>query len=102
MDMNKIIENYGCYTFNDDVMKERLPKETYEEFHKSLNNGEPLSKQCADVVAHFTHWFAPLTGNTAEKHDSFLELVEDKAILDFNGKLLRKVKQMLHHSHLVV
>ena len=103
MDMNKIIENYGCYTFNDDVMKERLPKETYEEFHKSLNNGEPLSKQCADVVAeamknwaiekgatHFTHWFAPLTGNTAEKHDSFLELVEDKAILDFNGKLLRK------------
>ena len=103
MNMNKIIENYGCYTFNDDVMKERLPKETYEEFHKSLNNGEPLSKQCADVVAeamknwaiekgatHFTHWFAPLTGNTAEKHDSFLELVEDKAILDFNGKLLRK------------
>ena len=103
MDMNKIIENYGCYTFNDDVMKERLPKETYEEFHKSLNNGEPLSKQCADVVAeamknwaiekgatHFTHWFAPLTGNTAEKHDSFLELVEDKATLDFNGKLLRK------------
>ena len=103
MDMNKIIENYGCYTFNDDVMKERLPKETYEEFHKSLNNGEPLSKQCADVVAeamknwaiekgatHFTHWFAPLTGNTAEKHDSFLELVEDKAKLDFNGKLLRK------------
>ena len=103
MDMNKIIENYGCYTFNDDVMKERLPKETYEEFHKSLNDGEPLSKQCADVVAetmknwaiekgatHFTHWFAPLTGNTAEKHDSFLELVEDKAILDFNGKLLRK------------
>ena len=103
MDMNKIIENYGCYTFNDDVMKERLPKATYEEFKKSLSASEPLSKECADVVAeamknwaiekgatHYTHWFTPLNGLTAEKHDSFLELQNDKAILAFNGKLLRK------------
>lgn len=103
MDMNKIIENYGCYTFNDDVMKERLPKETYEEFKKSLCASEALSKECADVIAekmkewaiekgatHFTHWFAPLTGLTAEKHDSFLELNDDQAYLSFTGKLLRK------------
>ncbi|MBR2892169.1 MAG: glutamine synthetase III [Bacilli bacterium] len=103
MEKNNIIENYGCYIFNDEVMKERLPKNIYEEFHKSLNNNEPLSKKCSDIIAdamknwaiekgatHFTHWFAPLTGLTAEKHDSFLELVEDKPILDFNGKLLRK------------
>ncbi len=103
MDMKKIIENFGCYTFNDEVMKERLPKETYEEFKKSLSASEPLSKKCADVIAekmkewaiekgatHFTHWFAPLTGLTAEKHDSFLELSDDQAYLSFTGKLLRK------------
>ncbi len=103
MNTNKILENYGCYTFNDDVMKERLPKDTYEKFQKSLENNEPLSKECAQVIAeamknwalekgatHFTHWFAPLTGLTAEKHDSFLEIEKGKAILAFNGKLLRK------------
>ena len=103
MDTNKVLSNYGCYTFNDDVMKVRLPKETYNEFKSSLENGETLSKECAAVIAdimlewatelgatHFTHWFAPLTGFTAEKHDSFLELIDDKATLKFNGKLLRK------------
>ena len=67
--MTNIPEIFGNLVFNQKAMKERLPKETYEEFHKSLNNGEPLSKQCADVVAeamknwaiekgatHFTHW----------------------------------------------
>ena len=103
MDANKVLANYGCYTFNDDVMKARLPKETYEEFKTSLEKNETLSKECAAVIAdvmlewatelgatHFTHWFAPLTGLTAEKHDAFLELVDDKATLKFNGKLLRK------------
>ena len=103
MDTNKLLSNYGCYTFNDDVMKERLPNETYEEFKSSLETGATLSKKCADVIAdvmlewaselgatHFTHWFAPLTGLTAEKHDSFLELIEDKATVKFSGKLLRK------------
>ena len=103
MDTNKVLSNYGCYTFNDDVMKSRLPKETYDEFKSSLEKGEALSKECAAVIAdimlewatelgatHFTHWFAPLTGLTAEKHDSFLELIDDKATLKFSGKLLRK------------
>ena len=103
MDVNKVLANYGCYTFNDDVMKARLPKDTYDEFKTSLEKNETLSKECAAVIAdvmlewatelgatHFTHWFAPLTGLTAEKHDAFLELVDDKATLKFNGKLLRK------------
>ena len=103
MKENNILSHYGCYTFNDDVMKERLPKDIYEEFKKSLENKETLSKECAAVIAdamkdwaielgatHFTHWFAPLTNLTAEKHDAFLELDNDKAILSFNGKLLRK------------
>lgn len=103
MNTNTLLSNYGCYTFNDDVMKERLPKEAYDEFKSSIENGEALSKECAAIIAdvmlewatelgatHFTHWFAPLTGLTAEKHDSFLELIDDKATLKFNGKLLRK------------
>ena len=51
MDTNKLLSNYGCYTFNDDVMKERLPNETYEEFKSSLETGATLSKKCADVIA---------------------------------------------------
>ena len=103
MNKDNLLSHYGCYTFNDDVMKERLPKETYLEFRKSLENKETLSKECAAIIAdamkdwaielgatHFTHWFAPLTNLTAEKHDAFLELENDKAILSFNGKLLRK------------
>lgn len=103
MNTNTLLSNYGCYTFNDDVMKERLPKEAYEEFKSSIETGATLSKECAAIIAdvmlewatelgatHFTHWFAPLTGLTAEKHDAFLELIDDKATLKFNGKLLRK------------
>ena len=103
MDMNNLLEQYGCYTFNDEVMKERLPRSTYIAFHESMEKGEPLSKEIAADIAnamktwatekgatHFTHWFAPLTGMTAEKHDAFLELDGDKALLAFSGKLLRK------------
>ena len=103
MNTNKILSNYGCYTFNDDVMKERLNEEIYEEFKSSIENGKTMSKECASVIAdtmlewaielgatHFTHWFAPLTGLTAEKHDAFLEIINDRATLKFNGKLLRK------------
>lgn len=100
---NNLLKHYGCYTFNDDVMKERLSEKTYNEFHRALDNGWPLSKEIAEEIArsmkdwatelgatHFTHWFAPLTGTTAEKHDAFLELENDRAILAFSGKLLRK------------
>lgn len=103
MDMNKLLDQYGCYTFNDEVIKERIPKSTYKAFHDSLDNGEPLSKECATIIAnamkiwalelgatHFTHWFSPLTGLLAEKHDAFLEPDGDRACLEFSGKLLRK------------
>lgn len=103
MSTNKLIEQYGCYTFNDEVMKERVPKSTYTSFHESLEKGESLSKECASTIAnamkiwalelgatHFTHWFSPLTGLLAEKHDAFLEPDGDRACLEFSGKLLRK------------
>ena len=100
---NNIIEEYGSYTFNDQEMKKRIPENTYNAFHEALKRGEPLSKDVATVIAeamknwaiekgatHFTHWFTPLTGFTAGKHDSFLELKKDSPILEFSGKLLRK------------
>lgn len=103
MDMNKLLENYGCLTFSDDVMRERIPNSTYKAFHKTLDRGEPLAKETATVIAnamkiwavengatHFTHWFMPMTGLTAEKHDAFLEPDGNKAILEFSGKTLRK------------
>ena len=103
MDMNKLLENYGCLTFSDDVMRERIPKSTYKAFHEALDKGEPLAKETATVIAnamkiwavengatHFTHWFMPMTGLTAEKHDAFLEPDGNKAILEFSGKTLRK------------
>lgn len=100
---NNIIEEYGSYTFNDQEMKKRIPENTYNAFHEALKRGEPLRKDVATVIAeamknwaiekgatHFTHWFTPLTGFTAGKHDSFLELKKDSPILEFSGKLLRK------------
>ena len=103
MSAKKLIEQYGCYTFNDEVMKTRLLEEAYNAFHDSLEKGETLSKETASVIAdamkvwalelgatHFTHWFSPLTGLLAEKHDAFLEPNGDKATLEFSGKLLRK------------
>ena len=93
MEFNKLVEDYGCLAFTDDVMKERIPKSTYKAFHESLDKGEELSKECATVIAnamkiwavehgatHFTHWFTPMTGLTAEKHDAFLEPDESKAV----------------------
>ena len=103
MDTNRLIEMYGSYTFNNQVMRNRLPKATYDAFCHALETGEPLSKEIAAVIAekmkewaielgatHFTHWFAPLTGYTAEKHDAFLEPFGDSAIFEFSGKMLRK------------
>ncbi|MFV0395609.1 MAG: glutamine synthetase III [Coprobacillaceae bacterium] len=103
MDMSKLVEDYGCLTFSDDVMKERIPKSTYKAFHEALAKGESLSRETATVVAnamkiwavengatHYTHWFTPMTGLTAEKHDAFLEPSGCKAILEFSGKTLRK------------
>jgi len=93
---------FGSNVFNDKIMKERLPKDTYKILKKTIKNGEPLSIQVADVVAnamkdwaiekgatHYTHWFQPLTGQTAEKHDSFIEPLSDgSVIMEFSGKQL--------------
>jgi glutamine synthetase len=85
-------------------MKERIPKSTYKAFHEAMDRGEPLPKEAATVIAnamkiwaiehgatHFTHWFTPMTGLTAEKHDAFLEPNQNGgAVLEFSGKTLRK------------
>ena len=102
---NSISENFGKNLFSDEVMKERLPKEVYRKLKKTIEDGTELDRSIADVVAnamknwalehgatHFTHWFQPLTGITAEKHDSFISGVETDghAILHFSGKELIK------------
>lgn len=99
IDVTKI---FGSNVFNDKTMKERLPKETYRALKKTVQEGLPLSLEVANVVAnamkdwaiergatHYTHWFQPLTGKTAEKHDSFISPTEDgSVIMEFSGKQL--------------
>ncbi|MGI5888690.1 MAG: glutamine synthetase III [Oscillospiraceae bacterium] len=100
--MDKISEVFGTMVFSDSVMRERLPKETYAALLNTTRAGHHLNPAVADVVAnamkdwaiekgatHFTHWFQPMTGITAEKHDSFIKPVEDgKVIMEFSGKEL--------------
>lgn len=95
---------FGSNVFNDSVMKERLPKNTYKAIKKTIDEGEPLDPSIAEVVAnamkdwaiekgatHFTHWFQPMNGVTAEKHDSFISPTSDgKVIMEFSGKELIK------------
>lgn len=102
--MNKINEVFASNVFSDAVMKERLPKATYKALKKTIEKGTALEADVADVVAsamkdwavekgatHFTHWFQPMTGITAEKHDSFISPTSDgKVILEFSGKELIK------------
>lgn len=99
-----IPELYGSLVFNDKVMLERLPKDIYKALHKTIQNGTHLELDVADVVAsamkewavengatHFTHWFQPMTGFTAEKHDSFISPDQDgQVIMEFSGKELIK------------
>ena len=95
-------ELFGSNVFNDAVMQQRLPKDTYKALHKTIEEGKQLDPQIASVVAnamkdwavekgctHYTHWFQPLTGITAEKHDSFISpKAGGKVILEFSGKEL--------------
>lgn len=95
---------FGESVFNDSVMKARLPKATYKTLKKTIEQGLPLDPSIADVVAnamkdwaiekgatHFTHWFQPMTGITAEKHDSFISPTSDgNVVLEFSGKELIK------------
>ena len=100
--MNNLSEMFGSMVFNDSVMQARLPKEIYEQVRQCIKLGSRLDSKTADVVAnamkdwsiekgvtHFTHWFQPMTGITAEKHDSFLSPVGDgRVIMEFSGKEL--------------
>ena len=95
---------FGCMAFNDVVMRERLPKSTYRELKRAISENQPLPLEVANVVAnamkdwaiekgatHFTHWFQPMTGITAEKHDSFIAPTpEGGVIMEFSGKELIK------------
>ncbi|CQR73945.1 Glutamine synthetase [Sporomusa ovata DSM 2662] len=102
--MSNLGEIFGSNVFNDAVMKERLPKATYKALQKTITDGLPLDPAVADVVAsimkdwalekgatHFTHWFQPMTGITAEKHDAFIApTANGKVIMEFSGKELIK------------
>jgi glutamine synthetase len=97
-------EIFGSLTFNDDVQRSRLPKEVYRALRRTITLGEPLDHTIADIIAsamkdwavehgatHYTHWFQPMSGITAEKHDSFLAPSPDgRAIAEFGGKELSR------------
>ena len=98
----ELSEVFGSNVFNDRIMRERLPKEIYKALKETIEKGTPLKADVANVVAnamkdwaiekgatHYTHWFQPLTGMTAEKHDAFITPADDgTAILEFSGKQL--------------
>ena len=100
--MSKVTEIFGSMVFDDATMKEKLPKETYKAIQNTIQNGKRLDVEVANVVAnamkdwaiekgatHFTHWFQPMTGITAEKHDSFISPdAHGKIIMEFSGKEL--------------
>ena len=100
--MRSVPDYFGCLVFNDKVMKAKLPTEVYESLKKTREEGVRLDSSVASVVAdamkdwavangatHFTHWFQPLTGITAEKHDSFIAPTDDGGvIMEFSGKEL--------------
>ena len=101
--MSKVPKMFGSMVFNDKKMHERLPKSTYRALKKTIQDGEPLDISVANVVAaamkdwaiemgatHYTHWFQPMTGVTAEKHDSFIQPHGDGVIMEFSGKELIK------------
>jgi len=100
MKMMNVPKLFGSLTFNERVMKDRLPAKTFATFRKMVEEGLPLTRELADMMAyamkdwalengctHFTHWFQPMTGITAEKHDSFIAPAADgRVIMDFSGK----------------
>ncbi len=102
--MERISKTFGSLVFNDNVMKERLPKDIYTILKDTIHQSKPLNIKIANVVAntmkdwaiengatHFTHWFQPMTGITAEKHDSFISPTSDgNIIMEFSGKELIK------------
>ena len=100
-----VVELFGSNVFNDKIMQERLPKKVYKELHKTIDEGKELDPITAEVVAgamkdwavekgatHYTHWFQPLTGFTAEKHDAFITAphADGTVSMDFSGKEMIK------------
>ena len=104
MAVKNVPEMFGSLVFNDEVMRETLPKEIYKSLHKTVEEGKELDITLANAVAHamkdwaiskgathYTHWFQPMTGITAEKHDSFITPAPGgKVIMEFSGKELIK------------
>lgn len=102
--MKNVPELFGSLCFNEATMKSRLPKETYKALKRTIDENVPLSEDVATIVAnamkdwaiehgatHYTHWFQPMTGATAEKHDSFIAPTDDgRVIMEFSGKELIK------------
>ena len=100
--MTSVPKLFGSEVFNETVMKDRLPTATYKAFKNAVLKGEPLDLPIANIIAnamkdwalehgatHFTHWFQPMTGITAEKHESFITPTADgRVIMDFSGKEL--------------
>ncbi len=104
-DYFNVADIFGEYVFTDAVMRARLPKKAYEKLREAMENGAELDPATADTIAHemkmwaieqgathYTHWFQPLTGNTAEKHDSFITVPDDsgRVLMSFSGKELIK------------
>ena len=102
--MERVTDIFGMDVFNETVMKERLPEEAFLAWKKAMEDGEPLGRDVADIIAgamkdwaiergatHYTHWFQPMTGITAEKHDSFITPAPGgKVLMEFSGKELTK------------
>ena len=107
--MTSVPKLFGSEVFNETVMKDRLPTATYKAFKNAVLKGEPLDLPIANIIAnamkdwalehgatHFTHWFQPMTGITAEKHESFITPTADgRVIMDFSGKELYRASLML-------
>ena len=102
--MVNLTENFACNVFSDKAMKAKLPPDVYDKVREAISEGHRLDLETADVMAeamkdwaiekgatHYTHWFQPMTGVTAEKHDSFISLKDgDRVIMNFSGKELFK------------
>lgn len=101
MSLETISEKFGELTFNDEVMREKLPKSVYKQLRATIDSGQPLDRRVADTIAHgikewamehgathYCHWFQPLTGSTAEKHDAFLDFEDGVAMERFTGNQL--------------
>lgn len=102
--MSSILDRFGSMVFDDKVMRAMLSEDAYRSMRNTINRGDPLNQEIANAVAqamkdwavangatHFTHWFQPLTGITAEKHDSFIQASPDGGvIMDFSGRELIK------------